>query len=390
MNVFIIPSWYPSHTNPIYGIFVKEQIEMMARLKPDWKIGVSTWGQGDRRKLLWAKDHFNNLSKLKKHQSDRSKEIHINNISTYYAPALSWTKRFRRGNLNEIIRCNELNYQSFVVKQGKPDIISVQAGYPGVIVASILADKYEIPYHIHLRLGGFMFEYLLSGLGNIKTEFLRSIKKATTITTTSDFQRKSLSKWFQKMEVIHNPVDTTFFKPDAGDSSDLVAIGRLEKEKGFDILIEALKSVGSTKLNILGSGSRSDILIKSSGSLGISDRVQFLGGSGREAVRDYIHQSNFLVLPSKYETFGNVLLEAMACGKPVVATRCGGPQEIVSDRIGILCEPSKEGLAGGIREMMSRRNEFVSTTIRKEIIQRFSPEIWMEKFESLLKDILRK
>ena len=61
MNIFTIPSWYPSKLNPAWGIFCKEQAEALAKVFPDSNFGVSLWGQNNDNTLLCAKDHVKNL-----------------------------------------------------------------------------------------------------------------------------------------------------------------------------------------------------------------------------------------------------------------------------------------------------------------------------------------
>ena len=141
MNVFVIPSWYPSEPNPHYGIFNAEQVRFLAKSKPDWKFGVSTWGQGDFNKQLWAKDHIWNLSKVTKHNSDIGGVREVSkNVWEYYEPALSWTKKLKKGNLDNIIKASELNFQELSMEHGVPDLIWVQATYPGVFAAKYLSD----------------------------------------------------------------------------------------------------------------------------------------------------------------------------------------------------------------------------------------------------------
>jgi glycosyltransferase involved in cell wall biosynthesis len=390
MNIFIIPSWYPSQSNPAYGIFVKEQIEMMSRYRPQWEIGVSTWGQGDERKLLWIKDHLKNLGKIKYHTKDLPITNDLGNLHTMYQPALSWTKRFRRGNLREIIRCNELNLNYYSKHYGKPDLISVQAGYPGALIADYLSAKYSIPYHVHLRLGGDMFERLLSDLGSTKKKFISAVREASLLTATSQYQKRSLLKWFEHVEVLHNPVDTNFFQTSYSNHGEgIVAIGRLETEKGFDLLLEALSKV-DVKAIIIGSGGQEEKLRQLLLSLGLEERVSFVGELGRDGVRAYLLKSKFLVLPSRYETFGNVLLEAMASGRPVVATRCGGTEEIVNQQTGLLCEPNSQDLRVAIQKMISSSQRFSPVEIRSNVERSFSPEVWITKVESLFSDVLSK
>ncbi len=388
MKVFVIPSWFPSSSKPHYGIFIKEQLELLANERPGWRIGVCTWGQGDSGKLLWAKDHLFNLKKVLRHSREKPSIKQISpNLTHYYQPALSWTKRIKGGNLANTIRASEQNFNKFKTQYGSPDILWVQASYPGAFIGNYLSKKHHIPYVVHVRFGGFMFENLLKDVGKKKYEFLENINKSNKVTVTSKSQLESLRGYIPETTVISNPVDTDFFSVGASQDERILAIGRFEKEKGFDILIEAMKDVNSN-LTIIGTGS----LLKSAQTqvarLGLKKKISFVGELDRLEVKRLIQGCNFLVLPSTYETFGNVLLEAMSCGKPVVATKCGGPEEIVSAGSGYLCEPNPEDLAEKLNLMISNRLTFNSGKIRGEIDAKFSPAIWAEKIEELFKSVV--
>ncbi len=391
MNLFIVPSWYPSKSNPSYGIFIREQVMLMSKSRPEWKIGVSLWGQGDSEKLLWARDHFKNLSKVLKHNQAHGYAKEMGHFSEFYQPTLSWTKKFRKGNLREIIRCNELNFQSHLMKSGKPDFIVAQASYPGALIVKYLSDKYHIPYHVHVRLGGFMFEQLLSDLGSLGVDLLNALESADLVTVTSNFQGESLKKWITDSNVLYNPVDTDFFQLGKSKSEDFVlTISRLESEKGIDLLIESLSNVSDIQLKIVGDGTEKNKLRRLVEQKRLNKRIQFLGEKNRKELSELIQKTQFLILPSKFETFGNVILESMACGKPVVATRSGGPEEIVTKDSGLLCEISTEGLSNKILEMKSNYGSFDSGQIRKYVTKKFSSEIWIGRYEKLLRDLMRK
>src|SRR4029079_19216509 len=93
-------------------------------------------------------------------------------------------------------------------------------------------------------------------------------------------------------------------------------------------------------------------------SLGIWERVRFLGRKGRPQVADLMQRCEMFVLPSRAEPFGIVLIEAMACRKPVIATRVGGIPEIIEDgQNGILVEPDNpEKLAEAIIRVLKNRD----------------------------------
>ena len=276
------------------------------------------------------------------------------------------------------------------MKHGKPDVILVQACYPGVLIAGYLSSKYEVPCCLHIRLGGFMFEHMLNELGRMKGKLLSEMQKASVITCTSEFQRKELSVWITNTQVVHNPVDLSHFEVKTSNEDYAVAIGRLEEEKGFDLLINAMAGVPGLKLKIAGTGSQLKKLVNQAKTLGLDDRIAFVGEADRNEVKDLIQRSKFLVLASRYETFGNVLLEAMACGKPVVATRCGGPAEIVPGDVGYLSESTKEDLSEKIRQMDKSYDSFSPQVIRKYVEDHFTSASWASSLEAILSEIVKK
>ncbi|MCP4457997.1 MAG: glycosyltransferase family 4 protein [Cytophagales bacterium] len=105
----------------------------------------------------------------------------------------------------------------------------------------------------------------------------------------------------------------------------------------------------------------------------MGDKIEWLGELSREQVRDEMWRCSFYVLPSRHETFGSVLLEAMACGKPVVASRCGGPSEIVTDEVGLLCKNEDvEDLADAIKGMTLTKDEFNSNNLLEFVNKKFT------------------
>jgi len=358
---------------------------LMSGHRPAWKIGVSRWGQGDPDKLIWVKDHFRNFSKLQRHQKDTSHVINSDGFREFYQPALTWTKRFRKGNLREIIRCNELNYQSHVSEYGPPDLMLIEATYPGVLIGKYLSEKYGVPFHVHIRLGGFMFQKMLDDLGSLRKPVLAAISKAKLVTVTSDFHAKEIAKWVPFAKPLHNPVDTKFFKLSDRYDDYALAIGRLEQEKGIDLLVDAMAELEGLKIKVVGDGSQRSTLLKKIKGLKIEGRIELVGEKSRDEVCSLIRNCRFLVLPSRYETFGNVLLEAMACGKPVVATKCGGPEEIVTEAVGLLSGINAEDLKRQVEKMMGSFHQYKPGDIRAYVEDRFSPESWIDKLAATFK-----
>ncbi|CAE8610854.1 unnamed protein product [Polarella glacialis] len=132
-------------------------------------------------------------------------------------------------------------------------------------------------------------------------------------------------------------------------------VGRLAVQKGPDLLLEAipmiLSSRGNAKFVIVGDGHMKAALEARAAQLGISHAVHFAGSvkSGSAHLKALFKSCDAVVVPSRNEPFGIVVLEAWAAGKPVVATTCGGPRDFVKpDREGYLVDPNPSSIAWGI------------------------------------------
>jgi glycosyltransferase involved in cell wall biosynthesis len=89
-----------------------------------------------------------------------------------------------------------------------------------------------------------------------------------------------------------------------------------------------------------------------------------------------MRRSAVLVLPSRAEAFGAVLVEALACGTPVVATRCGGPEDVVNEQVGHLVpSDDEEALAGAIEDVLAHRDRYDPDQLRAYALENFSWEM---------------
>jgi GalNAc-alpha-(1->4)-GalNAc-alpha-(1->3)-diNAcBac-PP-undecaprenol alpha-1,4-N-acetyl-D-galactosaminyltransferase len=165
----------------------------------------------------------------------------------------------------------------------------------------------------------------------------------------------------ERRVVIYNPVNvepldaTEAEAPSFGWAKTIVAMGRLERQKGFDLLVDAFGRVAGDfpdwGLAIFGEGSLRAELTAQIERLGIPDRVRLPGTTGAPGA--VFRRGDLFVLSSRYEGFGLTLVEAMACGLPVIAANCpSGPSEIIdSGRDGVLVRPED---AAALAEAMAR------------------------------------
>jgi len=135
----------------------------------------------------------------------------------------------------------------------------------------------------------------------------------------------------------------------------LLAAGRLHPNKAFDILLQAMPETGDAHLMIAGDGDEETALKAQAAALGIEDRVRFLGWRGD--IPDLLATADMLVCPSRIEPLGNVVLEAWACGVPVVAAASEGPGWLINrEQDGLLVAVEDHaGLADAIRRLNDDR-----------------------------------
>jgi D-inositol-3-phosphate glycosyltransferase len=139
-------------------------------------------------------------------------------------------------------------------------------------------------------------------------------------------------------------------------------VGRLDPVKALPDLLLAfaiLSERSECRLVLVGDGPERNRLRQLAGRLRIVDKVQFVGPKPRREVASWMSAADLLVLPSVSEGFGLVLAESIACGRPVVATRCGGPEDIVTPELGRLAPcASPEALSDGIAEVLACLDSF--------------------------------
>ena len=175
------------------------------------------------------------------------------------------------------------------------------------------------------------------------------------------------------------------FKNEAIDNLPYVfAFGRLEYHKGFDLIIEAFSKMKHDGMHLIiaGSGTSEADLKKLVNNLNLTEQVKFIGRIGKTGIDSYTQNALCNVIPSRREPFGIVVLEAIASGRPVLATNVGGVPEILKKEFGLLVEPNVEDLAKGLKELL---NEFKSPSkkIVDDYIVRFSVEKMIENYQAL-------
>jgi glycogen synthase len=202
----------------------------------------------------------------------------------------------------------------------------------------------------------------------------------------------------RQVKVIGDGVDIEEFRdrvPYFNDRPYLLGIGRLVEKKGFDLLIRAFSSLAADfpgmDLLIAGDGDERMAIEKLINELRLRERVHLLGFADRPKTISLLLGCEIFVLSSRLEPFGIVVLEALAAGKAVVATKSGGVVNLIQENVnGKLVEPTVDGLSEGIRSMLSNHEEMLAmgdrafSTIGEHTWKAVTKQ-YLNLFESLLR-----
>jgi len=387
MNIFFIPSWYPSASHPLPGIFFRDQAFALAKHFPDLKIGISTWGQNDERMLLWARQPFLNLGKVLTKTRYRSGVVSIApNVQEFHTPTFTWTDKVFSGNLDQIIHANEANLRQFEKDNGKAEIIHAHVGYPAGYIAKKLSEIHGIPYVITEQMSPFPHQQFNDPANKLTRRLKDAYKFSSANIAISESLARSMSDWgVTKLTIIPNLVDDLFFHvpitPTANKKFTFFSLGRMAYQKGINILLHAFAKLKCDAcLRIGGDGENLIEYQQLAERLGIGEKVHWLGELTREEAAAEFQHCDAFILPSRHESMGLVFAEAMACGRPVIATRCGGPEEFIDETTGFVVEREDiDKLVLAMETMIAKAGLFSALHIRESCREKFSSEIICEK-----------
>lgn len=228
------------------------------------------------------------------------------------------------------------------------DLIDAHYIYPDGVAASILGRHFGKPVVMSV-LGDDVITYPKYFIP--RQLLLWAVEHAGGITSVCEALKRRLVAWGApegKVRVVLHGVDLDLFQPVDRDEvrrrlglsgTVLLSVGHATPRKGHHLAIEALRDLPEATLLIAGDGWYLDGLRELALSLGVAERVGFLGHVEQEDLKEYYSAADALVLASSREGIANVLMEAMACGAPVIATAVWGtPEAVTCPEAGVLME----------------------------------------------------
>lgn len=287
-----------------------------------------------------------------------------------------------------------------IKKSGVPDLAHVHVGMKGGMIARWLKKKKAVPYVISEHWSGFLpeaDEKINDQPFYIRLLWKKVIAGATAISAVSEYLANAVQKHFgfKKISVIPNVVDGSVFYPAVAMSNDIrfIHISGLEELKNPTAIIEAfaivIRTFPSAVLDIFGPGEKrlKDFAVE----LQAEKNIHFHSEISQSQLAEFVRQSLALVLYSSYETFGCVIIEANACGIPVVVSDIPVFHETVTEGInGIFVKPNDPGaLAERMIEMIKTRSSFNCNTIAA-VSSKYSYEKVGKQFSDWYHEVLSK
>ncbi len=279
---------------------------------------------------------------------------------------------------------------------GVPNIIHAHFGEMGIIGAE-LKKKFNAPLVI-TEHGSIM----LPEKANLKRKrrvVSEGYKKCDAlIAVSSSLAHHIEAMGINSIHVLPNIIPDYFFSKISSNrqkKKQFISVGNLVTNKKFDITISAFaracKVYNDLSLIIIGVGPEHKRLLNLVREKNIEDRVIFMGYVPNTKLPELYHNSICFILLSAYETFGVAYAEALACGIPVIATKCGGPEDILNSSNGLIIPVNDEEAAfNSILNICNNFEAYNSIFIQEDINTRFSENTFIGRISDIYETILNK
>lgn len=358
MKIMIIASWYPD-VNPIDGIFFQERARLLA--KSGCEVSVAHASLSIR-----AKGRQIGIN-IKKSESVTEYRYFKRNLTPFSDRGVAYQK----------IKMISRIYNLICQNMGKPDLIHLESAICAR-AAIALSKKENIPLSYTEHFSGI----LNSSPGTYLNKTMKlAVEYADHVFLISEAMKNKLKPVKNKSSMLPNGINFSEFTISSiPPEFTFKALGSLQKIKGYDLLIKAFalvkKRYSNCRLIIGGCGEEKDNLKKLSKNLCLNNSVIFQGYIDPNDRTLFFENTSAFICSSHTETFSIVIVEALACGIPVVATKCGGPEDLINVENGYLVEKNNvSALASGMMKIIENRKSFNSQFIRDEACYLYDNDI---------------
>lgn len=371
MRILIIPAFFRTKSRPTLGSFF-------------WEQALALQKAGHQVTILYCDTYS---VKCIGEYLTYAEEAHqqVKGVAIWRKKMFCPFKHGIEGHREAFAKGIEQLYSKYSANGEKTDVIHAHCCVWAGFAAMKLSEQTGIPYVIteHATLFQLHADQIRAANERI---IAQAFQRAAKVICVSKAFAGLIAKYraAEEIEIIGNLVDCDLFRPAQHQKNThirFLTICYMQTEdqlykKGIDVLLKAWKTITdeqpTARLAIGGGGQAVAKAKEWCNAYGISDSVEWLGTLERSQVVSQMQQCDCFVLPSRYETFGVVYIEAMACGKPVIATANGGPDDFVDTSNGILIPPDDmESLIAAFRQYLRERELYHAEIIRASVTRRF-------------------
>ena len=373
MHVLIVSAGYPTTYDSKKSIFHQMQAE--ALVKNGCKVGVIAVVPVALREVLQKK-------RLKFGWLRKTNHGVISSVYQYLS-----LPKMRAKWMSHPLKKGKDEFEKYVSLHGVPEVVhlhSFQAGYLGIWIK----EKYGVKLVVTEHSSRFITNAWSSELLDHAKAIFRECDYRIAV---SPLFVEILSKLSGvPFHYLPNCVDTDFFQPEPLESQSewfsFICVASFTANKNQTLIatsfLQTFTLNEKVRVVFYGAGEERTKVKNLFEDAGRSQQAVFVKDASREQLREWIGKSQVLLSASKVETFGITLIEAMSMGLPVIATRSGGPQAIVTDaRLGFLVNEAQYGLK--MKEMMENHASFDPVFIRKHAVENYSSHIVAQRLREV-------
>jgi glycosyltransferase involved in cell wall biosynthesis len=380
LHILVVPSWYSTGDGSGGGYFRDQALALAAA---GHRVGM----------LAPAICTLRDLRAGRGEQPRRARPLVEDcGVRVYRRSALTLIPRLPYRNALAWTRCGIRLARCYAAENGWPDLVHAHSCLNAGVLALALDRRFGIPFVVTEHSAG-----PLSPRPWERVLITRVAKRARHCFAVSPFLAARLQREYpgSRWHYLPNVLGAAFFAPlstasiDCGARPFLFAcVARLSPEKGHMHLIRAFAEAfagGNERLRLIGDGSLRAPLEDLANRLGIADRVEFTGTLPPKGVRAQLAAADAFVLASTGETFGVAIIEALACGLPVVSTASGGPDHLIDATNGFLVPPGDTGaLRTALLRMRREAAHHDRAAIRADALRRYGPDAFARQFAAMI------
>ena len=392
-RVLVLSRSYPNNVMELLGLWVQAQVRHLARTHEIKVVSPVPYCPP----LPGLPENYARFRRVLKSRLDGTIEVFHPRMLVgpgYSTHSIEW--RLYLASVSPLVKRIQ---QRFPV-----DLIHAHFTYPDGAVAVELGRRYGVPVVITEQnpWGSWLNKY-----PSVRQKSIWTAEHSTRHIAISQAVRRTIEEFagtLNHLVVIPDGVNQDEFTlgppGQERDPNQILFVGAIRPVKGVDVLIQAMQRLIARRPEIrlvligeafFGPYRQEELRLKRMAvELGLGDRIQFSGKQPLDELVRQMQRSAALVLSSRAESLGMVLVEALACGTPVVATRCGGPEDIVNEQVGVLVEPEDpEALATGIERVLDNGGRYHPQSLRSFVLERFGLESVGARLASVYQEALR-